>query len=84
MYFLPQFRDQGHTPHCAFGMIWYCCYGSTHIYTQFDAQNAGNSVSELPDVKFSNFVNTIAYSSQTGCPFQTLLIPLVYYMALRS
>ena len=33
-------------------MIWYRCYGSTHIYTQFDAQNAGNSVSELPDFKF--------------------------------
>ena len=24
----------------------------TYIYTQFDAQNAGNSVSELPDFKF--------------------------------
>ena len=24
----------------------------TSIYTQFDAQNAGNSVSELPDFKF--------------------------------
>ena len=24
----------------------------SYIYTQFDAQNAGNSVSELPDFKF--------------------------------
>ena len=24
----------------------------TYVYTQFDAQNAGNSVSELPDFKF--------------------------------
>ena len=39
-------------PHCAFGMIWYRYYSLTHIYTQFDAQNAGNSVSELPDFKF--------------------------------
>ena len=75
-------------------MIWYRCYGSTDIYTQFDAQNAGNSVSELPDFKFFSggafpqtplpkgvlwpLDNTVAYSSQTGCPLQTLLKPLVF------
>ena len=72
-------------------MIWYRCYGSTHIYTQFDAQNTGNSVSELPDFIFfwggmppdpptkrGHVVPclTVTYSSQTGFPLQTLLKPL--------
>ena len=57
MYFLPQFRDQGHAS---------CARNHTYIYTQFDAQNAGNGVSELPDFKFFPLVNTVAYSSQTG------------------
>ena len=39
-------------PYCALGMIWYQCFGSTHIYTQFDDLNTGNSASELPDFKF--------------------------------
>ena len=53
----------------------------TYIYTQFDAQNTGNSVSELPDAKLFwgacpetplakavlwPLVNTVTYSSQTG------------------
>lgn len=38
-------------PYCALGMIWYRCFGSTHIYTQFDDLNTGNSASELPDFK---------------------------------
>ena len=66
---------------------------SSLVYTQFDAQNSGNSVSELPDFNFffgggacpqiplaqgalQPLVNTVAYSSQTGCPLQTLLKPL--------
>ena len=63
----------------------------TYIYTQFDTQNARNSVSELPDFRFfwggmppdplakgalRPLVNTVAYSSQTGCLLQTLLKPL--------
>ena len=57
MYFLPQFRDQGHAS---------CARNHTYIYTQFDAQNTGNGVSELPDFKIFPLVNTVAYSSQTG------------------
>ena len=61
----------------------------TYIYTQFNAQIAGNSVLELPDFTFfqtqiplakgalQSLVNTVAYSSQTGCPLQTLLKPLM-------
>ena len=51
MYFLPQFQDQGH----ASLRIWHdlasLLVGSTHIYTQFDAQNAGNRAS-----RFQNFL----------------------------
>jgi len=65
----------------------------TYIYTQLDAQNAKNSVSELPEFNFfwgacpqtplakgalRPLVNTVAYSSQTGCLLQTLLKPLHY------
>ena len=63
----------------------------TYIYTQFDAKNAGNSISELLDFKIfwgacpqtplakgalRPLVNTVAYYSQTGCLLQTLLKPL--------
>ena len=67
----------------------------TYIYTQFDAQNARNSVLKLPDFSFfwgrggmppdppserglAALVNTITYSSQTGCPLQTLFKPLPF------
>ena len=68
----------------------------TYIYTQFDAQNAGNSVSELPDFKF--FLGGMPPDhpskrgpaapcqyhrllSQTGCLLQTLLKPLYSYIS---
>ena len=53
MYFLLQFRDQGHAllwiRHDLVSVFWLDSY----IYTQFDDLNTGNSsASELPDFKF--------------------------------
>ena len=83
--------------HVLFAPIWrsrsrlIALRNRTYIYTQFDAQNARNSVSELPDFKFFwgacpqtplakgalwPLVNTVAYSSQTRYLLQTLLKPL--------
>ena len=62
-----------------------------YFYTQFGAQNAGNSVSELPCFKYfwgtmppdplakgalQPLLNTVACSTPTGCLLQVLLKPL--------
>ena len=93
--------------HVLFAPIWrsrsrlIALRNRTYIYTQFDAQNARNSFSELPDFKsflgegacpqtslakgaFWPLVNTVAYSSQTGCLLQTLLKPLGMGMKFKA
>ena len=36
------------TPHCAFGMIWYRCYGSTHVFIH-------NLMPRMLEIRFQSF-----------------------------
>ena len=71
-----------------FGTTVTARYGSTHIYIQFDAQHCfrpsrfqiflgggGMPPDLLAKVALWPLVNTVAYSSQTGCPLQTFWNP---------